>query len=362
MRFEVTPDGRPVSRTVGDARLRRRLRHHRTRAEPRHPRASSTAATSWCASTRSTLGDTDLLAKPWVPEESSVAAALSNRFFRNYEPPAVLVVNLVDGLQVALLPGRQPRSPCASTRAAPSVPVLAAGEDAPQALDLGGDDRTTDVIGVARLAAAARQRRAARRHPHVRRRLRPDGPRGRGAGRRRRRHPAGDARPGRRGDRLDVAHPRERARVAGRALRRRPVDGVRPHRAGVRARRAARPRRRGRPAPARLPPRRGVAARARHLDGHRPPGRARRARQPDRARARRRSWPAAGSRSPCCSTACRCSTCRWPGSRSTPRRSLWPLVVPAVLAAAAVVLVGGRARAVRASTTRPSLLREEEGR
>jgi hypothetical protein len=40
----------------------------------------------------------------------------------------------------------------------------------------------------------------------------------------------------------------------------------------------------------------------------------------------------------------------------------WPLVVPAVLAAAAVVLVGGRARAVRASTTRPSLLREEEGR
>jgi hypothetical protein len=40
----------------------------------------------------------------------------------------------------------------------------------------------------------------------------------------------------------------------------------------------------------------------------------------------------------------------------------WPLVVPAVLAAAAVVLVGGRARAVRASTTQPSLLREEEGR
>jgi hypothetical protein len=40
----------------------------------------------------------------------------------------------------------------------------------------------------------------------------------------------------------------------------------------------------------------------------------------------------------------------------------WPLVVPAVLAAAAVVLVGGRARAVRATTTQPSLLREEEGR
>jgi len=40
---------------------------------------------------------------------------------------------------------------------------------------------------------------------------------------------------------------------------------------------------------------------------------------------------------------------------------LWALLVPAVLAAAAVVLVGGRARAVRAATTRPSLLREEEG-
>ena len=39
----------------------------------------------------------------------------------------------------------------------------------------------------------------------------------------------------------------------------------------------------------------------------------------------------------------------------------WPLPIPAVLSAAAVVLVGGRARAVRASTTRPSLLREEEG-
>ena len=41
---------------------------------------------------------------------------------------------------------------------------------------------------------------------------------------------------------------------------------------------------------------------------------------------------------------------------------LWPLLVPAVLAAAAVVVVGGRARAVRPTTTRPSLLREEEGR
>ncbi len=40
---------------------------------------------------------------------------------------------------------------------------------------------------------------------------------------------------------------------------------------------------------------------------------------------------------------------------------LVPLVIPAVLAAVAVVVVGGRARAVRASTTRPSLLREDEG-
>jgi hypothetical protein len=42
--------------------------------------------------------------------------------------------------------------------------------------------------------------------------------------------------------------------------------------------------------------------------------------------------------------------------------ALWPLVAPAVLAAAVVLVVGGRARAVRTTTTRPSLLREEEGR
>ena len=41
---------------------------------------------------------------------------------------------------------------------------------------------------------------------------------------------------------------------------------------------------------------------------------------------------------------------------------LWPVVIPALLAGAAMALVGGRARAVRAATTRPSLLREEEGR
>jgi hypothetical protein len=39
----------------------------------------------------------------------------------------------------------------------------------------------------------------------------------------------------------------------------------------------------------------------------------------------------------------------------------WPLAIPAVVAAAAVVLVGGRARAVRSTATRPSILREEEG-
>ncbi len=38
------------------------------------------------------------------------------------------------------------------------------------------------------------------------------------------------------------------------------------------------------------------------------------------------------------------------------------LVVPAVLAAAAVLVVGGRARVVRDATTRPSLLRDEERR
>ncbi|WP_157829553.1 hypothetical protein [Nocardioides alpinus] len=94
------------------------------------------------------LGETDLLQRPWVPDPVSVESALNSNFFRNYQPPATLVVNRPDGLQVALLPSVALALELedAGTR----VPVLAADVEEPLALDLGGDDLPTDVIGVAR--------------------------------------------------------------------------------------------------------------------------------------------------------------------------------------------------------------------
>lgn len=93
------------------------------------------------------LGDGDLLARPWVPDPVSVQSSLNSNFFRNYEPPTALVVNRVDGLQVALLPAVALKLEQDLGEAA--VPVLVADQDEPLALDLGGDDRTTDVVGVA---------------------------------------------------------------------------------------------------------------------------------------------------------------------------------------------------------------------
>lgn len=96
---------------------------------------------------RITLGDTDLLERTWVPDASSVESVVNNNFIRGWEPPATFVVNRVDGLQVAMLP--QATLQVDLDRGGDAVPVLVADQEAPQALDLGGDDRTTDVIGVA---------------------------------------------------------------------------------------------------------------------------------------------------------------------------------------------------------------------
>ena len=197
---------------------------------------------------RITLGDTDLLDSTWVPDASSVEAVLNNNFLRGWEPPATVVVNRLDGLQVAMLP--QATLQVDLDRTGDTVPVLAADEEAPQALDLGGDDRSTQVLGDRGLDAAGRQRRADLRHPHLGRRLRPHRPVRRGPDHRRRGHAPGDARRRGRGHRVLLAHPRHGAGVAGRAPRRRPVRGVRPHRPRLRARRPARARRRRRPAPA----------------------------------------------------------------------------------------------------------------
>lgn len=94
------------------------------------------------------LGKGDLRQRAWVPDPVSVQSALNSRFFRNYEPPAVIAVNRPDGLQVAMLPSVPLALDLELAEAA--VPVLVADQDEPVALDLGGDDRATDVIGVAR--------------------------------------------------------------------------------------------------------------------------------------------------------------------------------------------------------------------
>lgn len=94
-----------------------------------------------------TLGEDDLLAQAWVPDRASVEAALSNNFIRNWEPPARILVNRADGLQVALLPATALELDLDAEGAA--VPVVAVGTGQPQALDLGGDDRPTDVVAEA---------------------------------------------------------------------------------------------------------------------------------------------------------------------------------------------------------------------
>jgi hypothetical protein len=93
------------------------------------------------------LGDTELTDQAWTPDPSAIETVLNNNFFPNYEPPRNLVVNRPDGLQVALLPSVTMEL---HLDVGAAVPALVADEAEPQALDLGGDDRATDVIGVAR--------------------------------------------------------------------------------------------------------------------------------------------------------------------------------------------------------------------
>ena len=136
-------------------------------------------------------------------------------------------------------------------------------------------------------------------------------------------------------------------RTLGRRSGRRPVPCLRADGGLLRAGRAARAGRGRGPAPAQLSPRRRVPARARRRAGRGPPGR------PGRAGV---AWPwsscwpwprAATSPCSCSSTGCRWSTSRRPRCRSTPPPTWLTLAVPAVLAALAMLLVGGRARAVR---------------
>ncbi len=93
------------------------------------------------------IGGTNLVRSTWLPDPTSVAAALGDRFLPPDSIDRRLLVNLPDGLEVSLLPNSALRLLDEARNS--SVPVLVAEEEAPQALDLGGDDRATDVIGVA---------------------------------------------------------------------------------------------------------------------------------------------------------------------------------------------------------------------
>ena len=148
LRFEVTPDGRTVSRSVGVRDCADGCTVTGLEVS-RDTRGVIDGSDFVLLLGSLELGDTDLLERPWVPDESSVTSALNSQFFRSFEPPSVLVVNRVDGLQVALLPGGTSLA-LQLDQGSAGVPVLAAGKATHQALDLGGDDRTTDVVGVAR--------------------------------------------------------------------------------------------------------------------------------------------------------------------------------------------------------------------
>ncbi|MCY7400445.1 MAG: hypothetical protein LH477_05710 [Nocardioides sp.] len=92
------------------------------------------------------LGGLDLLDSTWVPDPSSLETAANDRFTR-FDPSGTFVVNRPDGLEVRLLPSTALALLLDDVRA--PVPSLVAGEEEPLALDLSGDDRVVQVVGEA---------------------------------------------------------------------------------------------------------------------------------------------------------------------------------------------------------------------
>lgn len=305
------------------------------------------------------LGDTDLVQRPWVPDPASVESVLNSNFFRNYQPPANLVVNRPDGLQVAVLPsgGLALEVDDDGLR----VPVLVADTEDPLALDLGGDDLPTDVVGVARTLPLLG---SAGVLSDIRTSSVGSGPT----------VPAAEvqviAAPGTPQDMLDQVAEATGSSWRTRASVRDDLDerhgGAQSVAYALTALACA--------LVALLALGAGVA---RHLRDYRRDVASLRVLGVSLSTARR-----AGRAELVSLTALVLGIVIAGGWLAVtllldglPLLSLpvaglpldtsphaWPLAIPALLAAAAVVLVGGRARAVRASTTRPSLLREEDAR
>ena len=92
------------------------------------------------------LGGLDLLEETWLPDPSSLETAANDRFI-DFDPTQTVVINRPDGLEVRLLPSTMMALLLDDVRA--PVPVLVAGEDEPLALDLSGDDRAIRTVGEA---------------------------------------------------------------------------------------------------------------------------------------------------------------------------------------------------------------------
>ncbi|GAA1912838.1 ABC transporter permease [Nocardioides hwasunensis] len=104
------------------------------------------------------FGDHDLAQDVWVPDPLSVDAALGDRYLDPDQIDRNVLVNRPDGLQLSLLPASSLRLldqsleddvPALTTRASQELDAAGDADDGgPTVLDLGGDDRPADVIGV----------------------------------------------------------------------------------------------------------------------------------------------------------------------------------------------------------------------
>ena len=91
-----------------------------------------------------TLGDTELTDLTWQPDRSAIESAGTNRYDRGFDANRRFVVNTPDGLVVVPLPDNP--LPLVLDGAGRPLPALVAGDEPEAALDLSGDDRPLSVV------------------------------------------------------------------------------------------------------------------------------------------------------------------------------------------------------------------------
>jgi len=304
------------------------------------------------------FGDADLLDQPWTPEVSAVEATRSDRFGPRIDLSGSFALNRPDGLQVRLLPERE--LPLRTATAGQSLAVLTAGDSHAAALDLGGDDRPAAVAGEAALLPLVGTEGVLADLPSAARGAGPTVPSAEV------RIVAGEATP--------PALLDEVAQATGASWR--PLDDVRHDLGAAHGGAQATAYALTALACALVALLALAAGVARHVRNYRRDVAALRVVGVGLGTARR-----AGRAEVAALTALVVAAVTFGGWLAVrlllsglplidppvaalavdTAPAVWPLVVPAVLAAVVVLVVGGRARAVRAISTRPSLLREEEG-